>query len=414
MIIKHIIEKLLNYKNLSMLIFSLLIYTAFFGAKFPFSYEAGPKDGTSSNPLNQIFYMTMFILAIAVTIIKSRQIISFTLKEKYLSLFIFYCLLSALWADFPSVSFRRSFQLFVTFYTTVISLLFIDKNRLEGTIRKILIFYIALTVFAIFFIPDAIDPSFNSPRGLTLQKNQFGQISNLLLLIFLYLKRNDYENKYTLIDISGIIISVIFIITSKSTTALVSMLYIFSLQSIFYTDKLFENLRIGRIVSTLLISFIVFIAIYLSFNSDIILKIVQDYLGKDLTFTGRTDHWKMMLLEIQRHPFFGVGYSSFWDVPGSEFRIALIGNSAHNGYLEILNELGIFGMILMIIAITSFFYRTVKISAPLNLITLISILILSFSESSLFREKGATTFVTIWIMLLSSHEYLIKRNLLTK
>lgn len=410
MFLKHLIEKLLRYNNLSMLSFCLLIYTAFLGAKLPFNYEAGPKDGTSSNTLNQIFYLTMFTLSIAVTLIKSRQIISFIIKEKYLSLFIMYCLISSFWADFPAVSLRRSFQLFVAYFVTLLALLFIEKKRMEKAFRNILLIYIGLTIFAILVIPDAMDPQFNSPRGLTLQKNQFGQISNLILLIFLYLRRNDFERKYSLVDITGIIVSVLFIISSKSTTALVTMLYIFSLHSIFFTDKIFRDLRIGRMVSSLTILIIVFFSIYLSFNSDFLSKVVEGYLGKDLTFTGRTDHWKMMLLEIQKHPIIGVGYSSFWDVPGSDFRTLLIGNSAHNGYIEILNELGILGILLMLLAIITFFSRSIKIQDSHSIIILISILLLSFSESALFREKGAVTFITIWVMLLSSYKFYYSKN----
>ncbi len=351
----------------------------------------------------------MFVFSAAVITVKHHQVSSFILKEKFVSVFIFFCLSSAFWADFPVVSVRRSFQLFVTYIVIINTLLFLEKNNINKIIRSILVIYILLTLFAIIFIPDAIDPGFGSPRGLTLQKNQFGQVMNLVLLMFLFLRRFDREKKYFMIDIPGILISVLFIILSKSTTALVSMLYIFALQSVFLTDRIFVKLGIGKVVSTLTIVLVVFLAVYFSFNSNFVEKIVSDYLGKDLTFTGRTEHWEMMLLEVQKHPILGVGYSSFWDVPGADFRLAFIGNSAHNGYLEILNELGITGFALMILMFFVFFSRASKISASINIITLISILVLSFSESTLLREKGPATFVTLWIMLSTSHEYFFKK-----
>lgn len=409
--LKKILVQTLDYKNLSLISFTILVYIAFFGANIPFNYEAGPKDGTASNPINQISYFSLFIISILVLLTKYNQIFSFILKEKFLSLFIFFCLFSALWADFPIISIKRSFQLFVTYFVIIQAILFLDDAVILNRIRIILLLYLLLTLFAIFFIPDAIDPQFNSPRGLTLQKNQFGQISNLLLLMFLFIRNKDYREKYRLLDNLGIVTSVLFVILSLSTTALVSMIYIFTLQTIFLTDKIFDNLKIGRTFSLLIIMFVFVLALFLSFNSDVIEKIVSEYLGKDLTFTGRTEHWQRILLEISKHPFLGVGYSSFWDVPGGEYKILLIGNTAHNGYLEILNELGIIGFSLMTLVFITFFFRALKISATLNLITLISILILNFSESALFREKGANTFVTLWIILINFKDYLDKKSL---
>lgn len=406
--LKRILINALDYKNLTLISFTLLVYVAFFGAALPFNYEAGPKDGTASNPINQILYISMFILGFAVFIIKYDSILPFIQNEKYLSLFIFFCFISTFWSNFPFVSFRRFFQLFVAYFIITQAVLFLNNKIIANRIRIILFLYIALTLFAILFIPDAIDPLFNSPRGLTLQKNQFGQISNLLLLMFLFLRNSGTGKKFFAFDVIGIIISIFFIILSLSTTAFVSMIYIFSLQSIFFTDRIFKDIRIGRFISLTIIIFIFSLAVFLSLNSDIVERIVTQLLGKDLSFTGRTEIWQMMLNEIAKHPILGVGYSSFWDVPKAE-GYALIGNTAHNGYLEILNELGIIGFSLMIIVLINFFYRAIKISTTINLITIISILILNFSESSLFREKGAITFVTLFIILINSKDYFIRK-----
>ncbi len=408
MVITRIIHKTLDHKNLTLAGFTLLVYVSLFGAQLPFNYQAGQKDGTASNTLNQLFYFVMFALGTAVLLIKYHQIFSFIIKEKFVSLFVLFSLSSVLWADFPLVSLIRTFQLFVAYLIIVNTLLFLDKDIIINRIRSVLVFYILITLFAIFFIPEAIDPLFSSPRGLTLQKNQFGQVMNLVLLMFLFIRKSNQTNKYSFIDISAIFISIILIILSKSTTALVSMIIIFALQSVFLTDRIFEKLHIGKIISTLTIVLVIFFAVYFSINSNIVEKIVSDYLGKDLTFTGRTDHWKMMLLEIQKHPVLGVGYSSFWDVPGSEYRLALIGNSAHNGYIEILNELGIVGFMMMFIMFLVFFYRASKISSTIYIITIITVLVLGFSESTLLREKGPSTFVTLFVLISTSYEYFYK------
>ena len=54
-------------------------------------------------------------------------------------------------------------------------------------------------------------------------------------------------------------------------------------------------------------------------------------LGRDMTFTGRTDVWRE-LLNVGTDPLFGTGFMSFWD--DNSFRSKLpywVAGSAHNG-----------------------------------------------------------------------------------
>ena len=45
-----------------------------------------------------------------------------------------------------------------------------------------------------------------------------------------------------------------------------------------------------------------------------IIAIVTESVGKDPTFTGRTDLWTAMIISISHHPFLGTGYQAFWSV----------------------------------------------------------------------------------------------------
>jgi exopolysaccharide production protein ExoQ len=77
--------------------------------------------------------------------------------------------------------------------------------------------------------------------------------------------------------------------------------------------------------------------------------------GKDMSFTGRIDIWNIMSDEIALHPILGAGYGAYWSgpVPGTpsyEFvrLLSFYPASAHNGYLEILNELGAVGLLVLL------------------------------------------------------------------
>jgi O-antigen ligase len=73
-------------------------------------------------------------------------------------------------------------------------------------------------------------------------------------------------------------------------------------------------------------------------------------IGKDPTFSGRTKIWQAVLQAISVHPMTGYGYGAFWrDFHGpSVFIMEQIGFTvaqSHEGYLEILLQLGFPGLL---------------------------------------------------------------------
>lgn len=80
---------------------------------------------------------------------------------------------------------------------------------------------------------------------------------------------------------------------------------------------------------------------------------LQQYFGRNTTLTGRTPLWDAILENVRLHPFLGEGYDAFW-VAGNqrvEHLIQSVGwdaYTAHNGYLEVLNTLGLVGLGLLL------------------------------------------------------------------
>ncbi len=73
--------------------------------------------------------------------------------------------------------------------------------------------------------------------------------------------------------------------------------------------------------------------------------------GRDPTLTGRTAIWAQVRQFIARRPLFGYGYDAFWrGMHGPSFQVDaavhFIVEHAHNGFLEILLELGTVGLAL--------------------------------------------------------------------
>jgi O-antigen ligase len=74
-------------------------------------------------------------------------------------------------------------------------------------------------------------------------------------------------------------------------------------------------------------------------------------IGRDFSMTGRVDLWKAIFSVIKERPLLGYGYEAFWTEFGvkdayiSRFAGWLPG-SAHNGFLDIMLELGVAGAII--------------------------------------------------------------------
>jgi len=80
--------------------------------------------------------------------------------------------------------------------------------------------------------------------------------------------------------------------------------------------------------------------------------------GKDLTFTGRTVIWRGCFRAIREQPWFGYGLGGVWSNPAAQptkgilSQLGFIVFHAHNGYVELMLQLGIIGLaIWMTIAI---------------------------------------------------------------
>jgi O-antigen ligase len=87
----------------------------------------------------------------------------------------------------------------------------------------------------------------------------------------------------------------------------------------------------------------------------ILLDPIAELAGKDLTFSNRAVIWDIIKEHIQLAPFLGSGYGAYWTgaLPSSPSyvfvgRMYFYPSQSHNGYLEIVNDLGFVGLICLL------------------------------------------------------------------
>ena len=110
----------------------LLIYITFFTTKIPFdpSNYGDIFAEETTDIKNQVVYLFLFFSSLVILSKRFDKIFSLIRSEKYLSLFVLVCLLSALWSDYSLLSIKRSFQLFVIFLVIIEALVNIEPNVL--------------------------------------------------------------------------------------------------------------------------------------------------------------------------------------------------------------------------------------------------------------------------------------------
>lgn len=119
-------------------------------------------------------------------------------------------------------------------------------------------------------------------------------------------------------------------------------------------------------------------------------------LGRDMTFTGRTELWEVSWNEVMTSPWLGHGYNAYW---GSELayriwvQIGWATTHSHNGFLDAALDIGLIGVGLILINLLDLIIRTIRwmredqSSISLWFLVFITFLIAyNMSESSLLRQ----------------------------
>ncbi len=133
---------------------------------------------------------------------------------------------------------------------------------------------------------------------------------------------------------------------------------------------------------------------------------IPQAIGKDFTLSGRTLHWESMWEEIGRHWLLGTGYAGFWNPESIGMEIlheefVWLPNQAHNGYLDVLNELGLVGLFLFGMLIVRYFVRASRLGEGFYWQWFIAaMLVMNLQESTFLRPHNAFNGVFIFAYLM--------------
>ncbi len=291
----------------------------------------------------------------------------------FLVLSLIWCLSSVIWSPLPATSLKRVVQL----YGIVMMALALQLEREPIKLFVNLLLYSLSAILVLSFIVVVLKPSMGIDydlggawRGALSQKNELGQVAALTVL--LWQVKACYQQLDFKLLAAGLMFSLFMLVMSKSSTSLSTMLL---------TSAAFHLLRRQWLSSSywLLRSFLALFAIsliltfiFFMFESRLpmmseITGPIAKLFGKGTDLTGRTDIWELVWLEIDKHPWLGLGYGSFWLGLGSLSQFVIdnlhwIPLQSHNGYLDIINEQGYVGLSFAVLTLIWQFYLLIKLA----------------------------------------------------
>lgn len=254
----------------------------------------------------------------------------------------------------------------------------------------------------------------NSWHGITFQKNQFGTTASIVAILCFH--RWLAPGRHTIWTFAGIATALTCLLLSRSSTSLISML----LAVVFMILMLRVPVITRRFSTHVVVAIFTTILVYELAVQNLIpgvatlLAPVMHLTGKDMTFSARSIIWEVIWEHTQAAPWLGTGYGAYWTgpTPGSPSYVFMnlmqfYPTESHNGYLEILNDLGRVGLICLLAFLICFVRQGLKLmafdrgQAVLYLALLFQQMVDNLSESEWFSRTATCTILILGSTCLS-------------
>lgn len=346
------------------------------------------------SPVDRAVFAFLEALALLVVVSRRRQVGRILRRNWAIALFFIYAAVSISWSDFPFVTLKRWIK---GIGDVMMLLILLTEQDVTGAIKclitRIGFALLPLSVLFIKYYPllgRRLTKSWTmEPIGVAVQKNSLGQLCAFFGLGLLWCLRTAYNNradssrKRRLLAIGVVLPMIIWLLWMCNSLTSISALGIGSAVMFLSTRPTIS--RRPALVHVVIIAALA-IALYALFLQPSG-ALIQG-LGRHPTLTGRTDAWPI-LMSVENNRVIGAGYESFWlgarfQKVWEEFEI----NSAHNGYVEILLNLGWIGVTLLGFMIVKGYrdviraYRRDPDMGSLRIAFLVAALLTSFTEAA--------------------------------
>jgi O-antigen ligase len=351
------------------------------------------QAGGENIPVLRLMWLPVYGLVLGLAVWRAPRLTSFWLPAGMLSLLIFWVFASASWSLDPGTTNRRAMAVaFTTLFGCYFAASFDGKRMAEILATTFLVLALAGLLAAIAYPKMGVQHDINAGdwRGLWYEKNQMGamMVYGALAAMAAILAGSRHGKRM----VFTILLCAAMIVMSKSKTSLVVLMIGLC------GSLLFAAMRRGPAMAVI----VVWLGITVIGAAVIVMwlapELVFQALGKDPSLTGRTDIWAGLLRQSAKAPVTGYGYAVFWtldSVPANWIRkeTGWLVPTAHNGWLDILAQLGWVGVSLCALvlggALLAGLFRFQKLQDGYwATLFLVIFLLTTFSESFILERNG--------------------------
>jgi O-antigen ligase len=264
-----------------------------------------------------------------------------------------WCLVSLTWAIDPAIAARRLLLTAIIIWQIFMATQQLGYARTVGVLRWVMAGLLLANFVTVLLFPEIgihqpgeVEQQLTGNwRGVLEHKNFAGAACAMTILLFVF------DAKRIPMAIRAVVIaaSVVFLYFSVSKTSM--GLIGFSLAAGFLFQRYNARYRAALIIALFLVALV----------SAILVNILRDPLAANLSdanaLTGRVQIWWMLTSYASDHWLLGSGYGSFWDI-GSNSPVFHYGKgwvtelaAGHNGFLDLLVQIGLPGVILVVVAV---------------------------------------------------------------
>ncbi|ARV61300.1 O-antigen polymerase [Nostocales cyanobacterium HT-58-2] len=399
-------------------VFALFLSTT---ALIPIFLETEDAADVTQDPYTPILFMGIYMVTLLLVIQRWKSFVRVAQKDIWIWLLVGIAMASVLWTVAPDITPRRSILLLGT---TVFGVYLATRYRLREQLQLFawtfglivllsFVFAIALPSYGLMTFQEG-GAHEGAWRGIMAHKNILGRLMNLSAIVFglLSLDNSAPESKYRWVTALGFVLSLALIILSTSKTALIVFLTLTALLPLY---------RAWRSSYTQIVPLIIAVILVIGSAATLLLDnlpFIASALGRDLTLTGRTDIWARMFDLIWERPLFGYGFNGVWQDWDNEVTAYLWRNLewpspyGHNGFMDLLAELGLSGLAAFVISYVTAYVRgvvwlrmTKTIEGLWPLMYLSFLLIYNITESTLLATNNIFWILYVTVIFSMTVEY---------
>jgi exopolysaccharide production protein ExoQ len=346
-------------------------------ASKPVSYWLGigpanptPQQVMEGNPLDAAVFGLLLIAALTVVWRRREQVKPILKLAWPILLYFAYCGLSTLWSAYAGISLKRWIK---SWGDLAMVLVIATEPDIAAALRRLFsrIGFVLMpaSVLVIKYFPaigKGYDPwtGVSWDNGVSGNKNMLGVITFVVLLgvvwhlmALLRDKTMPHRARHLLAQWVLLGFGIWVLVLSHSDTSTAAL----ALASLFLLLTAMPALKKPAVIHVL------FLAVLLAGSATLWMGGEADVahdMGRKSSLSGRTEIWAGVLQVAAEHPIFGVGFESFWTGTNlyRVWRHLPVGenvNESHDGYIEVLAQLGWIGVALLALILLTAYRRAV-------------------------------------------------------